>query len=352
MLVHHCKTIQLSNIQEETPSQIPQRRPGRHGRLRKKSSIPKPVKQETKKEDDIVAKIHSVLESRPSSDESSLSSSSFKVLPPIDPDKTDEPLIQEVHSNKVSVEETLVNTELTGVEEGEQQLVEELATLCRQQNILSCGPLERLLVARAPAGSTVLGREEAAACLGLAVPRLPPRLLSRWLALSRCPAPRHTHSIHKLVAILGRATNHAPGPAPSAETWVTMLDLYTALPAARVDQSRVESYLRAKVADSNIDGRVTLQQNQSNIVYPHPAADVCVWSQNLGQLRAALLAHPAQRGGFLPPSVLVQLTLAYSTVLHTGLDKGAIRAAVNASRAHTLNMGLVSVEEFLENIAE
>ena len=56
--------------------------------------------------------------------------------------------------------------------------------------------------------------------------------------------------------------------------------------------------------------------------------------------------------GYLPAGEVVDLSLAYSTVYHLGLDQGGITAAVNTARSMDIRQGLVNIDNFIHCIEE
>ena len=58
----------------------------------------------------------------------------------------------------------------------------------------------------------------------------------------------------------------------------------------------------------------------------------------------------SQYQGYLPPKDMVQLALAYSTVYHLGMDQGGIREAVEWALDREVNVGMASIERFIEAI--
>ena len=56
--------------------------------------------------------------------------------------------------------------------------------------------------------------------------------------------------------------------------------------------------------------------------------------------------------GYLPVSEVVDLSLAYSTVYHLGLDQGGITGAVNLARSGDIRKGLVNIQAFIQAIME
>jgi hypothetical protein len=54
--------------------------------------------------------------------------------------------------------------------------------------------------------------------------------------------------------------------------------------------------------------------------------------------------------GYLPVGEVVDLSLAYSTVYHLGLDQGGITAAVNVARSTDIKQGLVNIDAFVHDI--
>ena len=74
--------------------------------------------------------------------------------------------------------------------------------------------------------------------------------------------------------------------------------------------------------------------------------------KNLSLLRVAMEQSTAQVDGFLPALVVVQLSLAYSTVYYLGLDQGGIRGAINHARSQDIKMGLVNINRFLQALVD
>ena len=54
--------------------------------------------------------------------------------------------------------------------------------------------------------------------------------------------------------------------------------------------------------------------------------------------------------GYLPVGEVVDLSLAYSTVYHLGLDQGGITAALNVARSVDIRQGLVNIDAFVHEI--
>ena len=49
---------------------------------------------------------------------------------------------------------------------------------------------------------------------------------------------------------------------------------------------------------------------------------------------------------------MVDLSVAYSTVYHLGLDQGSITAAVNTARSVEIRSGLVNINSFINAIQQ
>ena len=56
--------------------------------------------------------------------------------------------------------------------------------------------------------------------------------------------------------------------------------------------------------------------------------------------------------GYLLAEDVVDLSLAYSTVYHLGLDQGGITAAVNTARSVDIRQGLVNIDTFIHFIQQ
>ena len=56
--------------------------------------------------------------------------------------------------------------------------------------------------------------------------------------------------------------------------------------------------------------------------------------------------------GYLPANEVVELSLAYSTVYHLGLESGVITSSVNLARSTDIRHGLVNIEAFISALLQ
>ena len=148
-----------------------------------------------------------------------------------------------------------------------------------------------------------LSGEEVRACLSIAKINLSPLTVSRLLSSSRLEDKGH--SIEVVAATLQRSV-HLPimvdPDEERSEKWNIVLDLYVNL---------------------HEDGSSTTSEEAA---------------EAKSRLTYAMAEHSRFEAGFLPALDVVQLSLAYCTVLGlSGLDTGHIRQAVNIARSETKN---------------
>ena len=126
-------------------------------------------------------------------------------------------------------------------------------------------------------------------------------------------------------------------------------------------------------SDTDHEWRTQLQQRlkvplQRQEVLASSEEDV-LKKKNIDRLRQAMFQSYSQYGGmkkknetpsvffifckgYLPAGEVVDLSVAYSTVYHLGLDQGSITAAVNTARSVEIRSGLVNINSFINAIQQ
>ena len=161
----------------------------------------------------------------------------------------------------------------------------------------------KLMIQKDRNSDNCLSGEDVRVCLSIAKINLSPLTVSRLLRSSQLEDKGH--SIEVVAATLQRSV-HLPivvdPDEERSEKWNMVLDLYDNL------------------------------HNDGSPTSPEEAAEA------KSRLSHAMAEHSRFEAGFLPALDVVQLSLAYCTVLGlSGLDTGHIRQAVNIARSDTTN---------------
>ena len=211
----------------------------------------------------------------------------------------------------------------------EADLLHNLA-LCVGKQTIDIEKLGMLMRGKDHYGNDQLSKQQVSASLRVAAISLDRPILARWMKAADI-VENGIYSIPALLDILEKA-NADPN---------------------RDKYSRPGIFLRNEtVQDADSKWKSILDLNSSLPRQTGPPADRQMRQKNVGRLKGAMYQSYNQYQGYLPPKDMVQLALAYSTVYHLGMDQGGIREAVEWALDKEKNMGMASIERFIEAILD
>ena len=237
-----------------------------------------------------------------------------------------------MHANHIM----LTNCFRSWSDEKEDGLIDDLS-FCLGTQKVDMDKLGHMMRSKDHYGNDQISGQQIGACLRVEQIILDKGVMGRWMKAADIVG-KGIYSIPVLLEIMEKATerekktNIYPGndqqvgrmeededEDDSNTTWKNLLDLNSSLPKQKMKDTMVDTNMKQK---------------------------------HVNRLKAAMYQSYNQSHGFLPPKEVVQLSLAYSTVFHLGLDQAGIKEAIFVSRGQRGEGVRVNIDTFINTILD